>query len=306
MTCFCDKEHCVFWPPAHCVDAAGSKSPILGDHRTFCAAFFHILPCRELGILQHRCLARGECSHQCITALVRVTQKATATTVLVRRYTNCRVKRGYVQHCESMIVQDASLLSLLRSSGSDLTLTLFLTVQPCHHSGGSDADPLDSRSCVTLLLDWKKQYLDPLGVKLQIRFPNIYKAAWQFSPQEQQIPSRCFSRSSQNARTGLIALLHEGIVIGPPTINDWSFLMSLTTTTPTVHMYMTDQLWLERLHADCAVAKFLLDLHANSKKRKHDNNDTRTPANPVNPTKPTTPATPTVITIITVPAKKQK
>jgi len=239
-----------YWPPVH----REERAPLLGTAAQFCSSFFHVMPCSELGIASHVCLRENphDCHHKCVTGVVRM-QGPEERTV---RYTNCIPRVGRPIHAEEFIVADPALLV------PGARLTLYLQLQPCHHSGGCDQDPVDTRSCAELVVRWHQQELIPRGIALTIRCANIYKAVWEFTPAELRAlpPRKRFGRSAASAREGLRLLTRAGLRVSAIDPEGWRFLAGLA------QVRVPDGLWPIRQDADRRIEEFLRSLDPGTEK----------------------------------------
>lgn len=222
--CACTQSLSTFWPPNHVY----SGPDIIENYDQFCTSFFHVLPCWEINVKKHICLRENprECRHKNVTIIVRVLSADKNTTLKIKRYTNCISKTRRPVHAEEFIITDNDLLI------PNSHIIIYTQLQPCHHSGGSDADKLDPRSCTELLLKWANKELYSRNINLTIQCSNIYKAMWYFPP-EQTIGkplNTIFSKSSDQAREGIKLLSNSGIYVTVIDDEGWEFLKGLVST----------------------------------------------------------------------------
>jgi hypothetical protein len=251
--CGCVRERITYWPPEH---VTRSAQPLLGNPGQFCSSFFHVLPCTEFGIASHSCLREDarECHHQCVTIVARL-QSDDDPLGVAARYTTCRTARGDAIHAEDFLVHDFELLTGALAPGA--RITIYGQVQPCHHSGGTDARPKDVLSCTELILHWYSTELTPRGIKLAICCANIYKAMWQFDAATlaDLPPEKQYTVSVALARQGLELLVDAGIPVSSIDPEGWRFLTSLADLSPAEEKL--DSLWPARYEADRQIETFL-------------------------------------------------
>lgn len=255
-TCGCVRERVTFWPPEHIVRDA---QPLLQGPGEFCTTFFHVLPCTEFNITHHVCLRANarQCHHQCISIIARLQSDEDPVGIAVR-YTTCRLKSGAPVHAEEFLVGDAEFDARLGVAGAHVTI--YGQVQPCHHSGGSDAYPKEALSCSERIRDWYLSRLRPRGVGLTIRCANLYKAMWRFSPSDLvNTPSkRLHSASAARAREGLRLLADSGIPVHSIDPEGWRFLTGLADLSAAEKKLESS--WPARLEADRQIEAFLAEI----------------------------------------------
>lgn len=207
-----------------------TRSGLLGPADRVCAAFWHARACRELdepGL----CVGWHDPGYKCptnVAVLVARLQSAGGAERLVARYTNCFRGGGSegTQHAESFVMADRALAAQLRRGDA---LTLHITYQPCHHSGGKMSyDAKHPTSCTEALLRWRRDVLAPAGVELRVRCSDIYRAAWTDTTGYPPAHVARFEARCERAREGLRALKRVIDVdgFGPA---EWDFVWSLTT-----------------------------------------------------------------------------
>ena len=106
-------------------------------------------------------------------------------------YKNKVIEDGSAIHAEMFLIGDPMLRSKLKENQ---VLTLYLTFQPCHFSGGHKKT--SSISCTEALQQFYKKTLQALNINLVIKFAYIYRAHWIQTP-VRYIPL------IENARCGL-------------------------------------------------------------------------------------------------------
>lgn len=130
----------------------------------------------------------GACSKAQVTVVARL-QSAVGDDVYVARYANCF--RGASErnvHAEEFFMSDAAALEALRS-GAVARCRLYMSYQPCHHSGGRLPDDrhrqlqLASRranqghptSCTERLLSFVEAEMRGRGIALDLVVADLYK-----------------------------------------------------------------------------------------------------------------------------------
>ena len=147
----------------------------------FCAAFYHIEPTPEDGI-DEVCLSREcggpSCPRKTVVCVARVQQTADGAWVdtFVSRYFNCWQGASETNlHAEHFLLADQDLAAAVsRLPEGAGRLLIYLTYQPCHHSGGHRRQGMGahSLSCTNLLLSYMREQLAPrrLGLALRIAY----------------------------------------------------------------------------------------------------------------------------------------
>lgn len=135
-----------------------------------CNEFIHIEETPEAN-LNETCVRCSKCRRKSVTCVV-VLANACGETVFSKVYKNERFGKP-AKHAEIFMIDDMQLRSHLEYTKS---LTLYLTYQPCHFSGGHVSP---SRfSCTNALIGFKKHVLDPLGIHTVVKFAYLYRAHW--------------------------------------------------------------------------------------------------------------------------------
>jgi hypothetical protein len=106
-------------------------------------------------------------------------------------YKNKIIEDGSAIHAEMFLIGDPMLRSKLEKNQ---VLTLYLTFQPCHFSGGHRKKSFIS--CTEALQQFYIKKLQVLNIQLVIKFAYIYRAHWIHTP-IRYIPM------IENARSGL-------------------------------------------------------------------------------------------------------
>ena len=233
--CACDKKgdarYCIYinghsFAKGGSGGGGGSQS-LLGTSAQFCASFFHIEPTAEGGI-DELCLSAAcgglPCPRKSVVCVLRLQDTARGEDVFVARYSNCWQGGSEANvHAERFLLSDARLrdaLEALPPSGGQLLL--YLTYQPCHHSGGHRRSGMGEHttSCTTLLLDHLRNVLAPRHVSLHVKIAYIYRAHW--SPTTSA--GRRYAPAVQAARQGLQLLREGGVKLSALSPDDWDWL----------------------------------------------------------------------------------
>lgn len=135
-----------------------------------CDEFLHIDSTPEADICEH-CVA-CKCVRKSVTCLVCVRENDQEV------YTNIYKNQGFKDyasavHAEAFFINDAYLRTILRNNQ---VITLYLTYQPCHYSGGHFR--AKQISCTVSLIHFYEKHLKPLNIELHIKFAYIYRAHW--------------------------------------------------------------------------------------------------------------------------------
>lgn len=192
---------------------------------------------------------RKQCLRNNIQAIVHVTETTTAATTIagqktlyLNHYSNSF--RGHTEsnvHAEENMIADKKLETVLlrrpvlttavttgMANNSDLQVDLYITYQPCHHSGGGRKlhGHLHQTSCTDRVLKWFKERLQLRGIRLTIWCPNIYRAHWVDSKLfEKAADVSIFEPRALVARQGLVKLMAD-IPVKAMTPERWQLLMS--------------------------------------------------------------------------------
>ena len=102
-------------------------------------------------------------------------------------------------------------------------LLLYLTYQPCHHSGGHSKKVLGDHgtSCTELLCSYVREVLRPQHVALEVRISYTYRAHWEVGEYDPKYEPAVLA-----ARRGLQLLVDEGVRLEPFAAADWSWLVA--------------------------------------------------------------------------------
>ena len=264
---------------SHAVRPGETSGPIgsqitslLGSLSNFCATFYHAnsweanvklclhwpadaggarkLAYHELSNSQKESVRR--CSKSQVGLIARLVRTGDSEPLYVARYANCF--RGNTEcnvHAEEFMFSDSTLQDKINAlsggpngkrgdgSGKPVQLLLYMTYQPCHHSGGAlprdelaraaymDEMAEHATSCSERLRDWYLSVLVPQKVELQLILSDVYKATWENSLHPTMDERKAYASKSSAAREGLRMLLREGIEMRSMQPADWDFLVSL-------------------------------------------------------------------------------
>lgn len=205
---------------------AAGREPLTGSPEQFCAAFYHIEDTPEAG-QPEMCLCRRPCPRKTVCLIARL-QRASDDggwrEAYLARYVNCYRGSGTTNlHAEHFLTQDPQLDAAVRGLGGPGRLTLYLTYQPCHKSGGHDVATMGSAytSCTELLIRHLRTHLAPHGVEIDVAVAYIYRAHWR----EGMYPKK-YAPVVASAREGLRLLFAAGIGVRAFGAEDWGFLAS--------------------------------------------------------------------------------
>lgn len=149
-------------------------APLLASMAELCD-FFHIKTTPEAGIRAPFCLqGPSACCSGKTTCLIARLLDANGSSVYCRLYRNA----AQSSCAEGFMMRDEDLLDAARRAHADhrapLTLTLYLTQQPCHFSSSNDTN-----SCTENLLRWRQEVLVGVGVsRLRIAATYPYRTHW--------------------------------------------------------------------------------------------------------------------------------
>ena len=228
------------------LDKAKSEGrSLLGSHGQVCAVFYHMFPVWEAGVHDGICIDPVECvvSHA-VVAIGRLELRDSASsdwrTAYVARYMNCyRGSEKDNYHAEQFMLEDAGLEAAIKTSpalsepaeGAGGRVSVYLTYQPCHFSGGhvKNIGKAVTTSCTMRLIEWLRTTLRPAGITLTVYLPKIYRAHWQddgFHKTEDE--KKHYGERADKAREGLMLLLNEPgcdvQMMGP---DDWQWVLGL-------------------------------------------------------------------------------
>lgn len=99
------------------------------------------------------------------------------------------------RHAEMFFISDEQLRKELQPNQ---VITIFLTFQPCHYSGGHHKP--SNMSCTESLIYFNDKILKPLHICLKIRFAYLYRAHWKLIENK-------YEEMVYNANVGLKLLL---------------------------------------------------------------------------------------------------
>lgn len=152
-----------------------------------CDEFFHIDDTPEANI---RSFCVGcNCIRKSVTCIAILSENEKKIYSCV--YKNKMIEDGSAIHAEMFLIGDSFLRSKL---DKNQVLTLYLTFQPCHFSGGHRK--MSSISCTEALQQFYHKTLEPKNIKLIVKFGYIYRAHWIKTPLR-------YMPMIENARCGL-------------------------------------------------------------------------------------------------------
>ena len=193
-------------------------------------------------------------------AEAKVEAESTAGQVLyVARYANCfRGNTDVNLHAEEFLLADEKLAEAIDTaidtpstdestgtgesvdgSAGSLQIRLYMTYQPCHHSGGrvprdalaraayAEAMPAHSTTCSERLRDWYTSTLRPRDVGMELVLADVYKATWDEELHPSEVERKVYSNKSEAAREGMRMLLAEGVTMRAMGDTDWDVLVAL-------------------------------------------------------------------------------
>lgn len=157
-----------------------------------CDEFLHVDETPEARVAQV-CACSRACARKSVSCIARLTDEA-GREVYARVYKN-RALFGHARvHAEMLMIHDNEVATALARGH---TLTLYLTYQPCHFSGGHGQRHRATRlSCTMALIRFFERHMQPLGVQLVVRFSYIYRAHWETA-------DRKYDEMIANARVGI-------------------------------------------------------------------------------------------------------
>ncbi|KOO23735.1 splicing factor u2af 65 kda [Chrysochromulina tobinii] len=202
---------------------------------------------------------RDKCTKAQVTIVARVLGAQNGADLYVARYANCfRGRSEWNVHAEEFMLADPQLLALLRG-GSDASgdrariLRLYMSYQPCHHSGGRLPEaktPEDARkqlelaarrkdqghptSCSERLRAFYEAEMREHAISLELVVADLYKAMWTEDLMIERAPDDCVRSSAYcadaaSARQGILLLVANapGVTMRATDENDWAYLATL-------------------------------------------------------------------------------
>lgn len=248
LPCNCGRSNKQIYSDDHIFTGSNMTSTLLGTAAQFCASFYHVEPTPEGGIDELcLCVAQGgrPCPRKTVVAVARLQSTGSSPEDLyVARYSNCfKGSSESNVHAERFMLSDPGLARALKdsavatssggsSSGGDgnpggsrhnlpTRLLLYLTYQPCHHSGGHNRRGMGEHgtSCTELLCAYVHDVLAPLGIRLELRIAYLYRAHWETGAYDPK-----YAPAVQAARQGLVRLFQAGVVSTACSASDWEWL----------------------------------------------------------------------------------
>ena len=228
-----------------------APDPILfSGRRQFCEAMFHCSPCYEWNMNGTICLNEPKCYRSVIYAVARLFREGKE--VYAARYKNCyRGSSAANIHAEEFMIPDLTP-RLKEMKEEEASLLLYLTLQPCHYSGGCRHVKGNGKSCTELMIQFAREHPE---LDITIRCSNIYRAHYtepdKFSSKE---AAEQFRERVELARKGIRMLATEpNIDVNGMRAEDWCYLMSKLKGDPCI----TQEQWTYRLEMDKHVGQFL-------------------------------------------------
>lgn len=137
-----------------------------------CDEFLHIEETPEADLCQV-CVECNCCVRKSVTCVSIVKDKDDKT-VYGKVYKNELFSSSqFARHAEMFFISDTDLRDIL---DHDQVITLYLTYQPCHFSGGHYKT--NHISCTESLQYFHEKVLKPFNICVKIRFAYLYRAHW--------------------------------------------------------------------------------------------------------------------------------
>ena len=175
----------------------------------FCAAFFHIDASNEANIHKDVCLCNSKtCIRKSVTCIATLSKNGENKYKAV--YQNNEYSKMRI-HAEILMIHDQNLRNVLVPNAC---LTLYLTYQPCHFSGGHFS--VHKNSCTLSLLRFYSAILAPRKISMVVKVAYIYRAHWTNMVR--------YSKHIRNARDGIALLKNAGILVESFNRQDWCFV----------------------------------------------------------------------------------
>jgi len=178
----------------------------------FCEGFFHVEQSVEMQ-LPNICLCQRLCLRKSVTCIARITTE-TGEEVFKSAYKNRKEFGNATTHAEKLMIWDFACLNAIRSSKDARIMTLYLTYQPCHFSGGHSRP--SSISCTQELVRFKERELEKHNVSLIVKVAYIYRAFWDPGNSD-----RKYWKMIENAKLGIRLLRQHGIALEAFEESDW-------------------------------------------------------------------------------------
>ena len=185
--------------------------------------------------------AAGDCTS--LGAPVAAEEEEEYESLYVARYANCyRGNTDVNRHAEEFLFEDTQIMGLIRSCkpSDGLRLVLYMTYQPCHHSGGrvprealnrpgyAGSAPQHPTTCSERMKQFYLRELKPRGVALELVLADVYKATWDEGLHPSEVERRVYGTKAESARDGMRMLHNEGVTMRSMSKGDWGFLISLS------------------------------------------------------------------------------
>lgn len=163
----------------------------LSHIHNLCDEFLHIEATPEAG-LPDVCACLCRCRRKSVTCVAVLTDE-NERIVYQALYKNSSARPAV--HAETFLIYDDELRKHILQGK---ILTLLMTYQPFHYSGGHWR--VSSLSCTESLIHFYNKHLAPHGVRVRIKVAYLYRAHWVAAPSK-------YCVMIENARTGLRLLM---------------------------------------------------------------------------------------------------
>ena len=183
-----------------------------------CEAFLHVEPTPEASMDEWCMCEDAKCRRKTVVCIARLTDADASAELFVKCFRNTTVAFPAWQasvHAERQFVRDDEFAAHLRShEHRRTTLTLLLTYNPCHFSGGHSTR-LRNTSCAQDLIAFAAAHPT---VRIVVKCSYVYRAHWRTS----ECPSCCaptapkhYASKVRNAQDGIQRLRAAGIDMLP-------------------------------------------------------------------------------------------
>ena len=214
------------------------------DH--FCEAMFHCTKSYEWNF-PFLCVNTSKCYRTVIYSIAKLEQKGEKD--YIARYKNCyRGSTDKNVHAEEFMIPD--LKRKIKGPGK---LMVYLTLQPCHNSGGHrEVATHNGKNCTDLMIAFAREYPN---LEITIKCSNIYRANWSDDSKfKNDEDLKLFKHKVVSAQEGIVKLLREpNIDVTGFIYSDWHFLVQHTKIMPKIKK--TD--WVRRFEMDHHITTFL-------------------------------------------------
>lgn len=231
---------------------------LIDDKEEFCQGYFHVDKSFEWDQSEF-CICRKVCMKNTVRGVVHVTDEL-GDTIFLRKYQN--EFRGHTEenlHVEDIMIADETLSEVLEDDPRGKKIvTLYISYQPCHHSGGYvKLKGLHKKSCTEVLMKWFSKL--PNTVKVVIKCCGIYRAHWEDDAYYKTEYDNTLKKRTNSSREGLIELLkfdQERFFVEAMNPRSWDDFLQFCDPEITI----SKQQWKIRDNFDEKVDKFLKKL----------------------------------------------